>query len=45
LIEIYIGAATVVVSTAAYLLGSPKLAVIALVIGGVSYGLLLGRKR
>jgi hypothetical protein len=33
--------ATVVVSTAAYLLGSPKLAVI----GGVSYGLLLGRKR
>jgi hypothetical protein len=45
-IEIYIGAATIVLSTAAWLCGSSKLAVVALVIGGVSFGLVLsGRVR
>jgi hypothetical protein len=41
-IELYIGAATIVLSTAAYLFGSPKLAVLALVAGGISFGLALG---
>jgi len=43
-IEIYIGAATSILSTAAYLFGSPQLAVVALVVGGISFGLALGAR-
>jgi hypothetical protein len=41
-IENYLGAATVILSTAACLLGSPQLAVVAVVIGAVAYGVLIG---
>ena len=44
-IEILVGAATVLLSTAAYLLGSTKLAVVALVVGGISFGLILSGQR
>jgi|GEM_PF-2217592 len=40
-IDIFVGAATVLLSTVAYLLGSPKLAVVALVVGGISFGIVL----
>jgi hypothetical protein len=44
-IEILVGGATVLLSTASYLMGSPALAVIALVIGGISFGLIIGTHR
>jgi hypothetical protein len=44
-IEVYIGAATLILSTAGILLGSPKLAIVALAVGGVSVGLALGSRR
>lgn len=40
-IELYVGAATLLLSTAAHLLGSPELALIALIIGGISFGIVL----
>jgi hypothetical protein len=44
-IELFVGGATVLLSTAAFLLGSPQLAVVALVIGGISFGILLAQTR
>lgn len=41
-LEIIIGGATLSLSTAAYILGSPTLALLALVIGGISFGLVIG---
>jgi multisubunit Na+/H+ antiporter MnhB subunit len=38
-LELGIGGATVLLSTAAHLLGSPDLGVVSLVIGGISFGM------
>ena len=44
ILEITIGLLTLVLSTAAFLLNAVALAVIALVTGGVSFGILLGSR-
>lgn len=41
-IEVMVAGATLFLSTAAYLFASPALAVVALVIGGISFGIVLG---
>ena len=43
-LEIFICGATVLLSTLSYLFGSPKLAVISLVVGGISFGIILGAR-
>lgn len=43
-LDISIGAATVILSTLGFLLGSPTLAVLALVVGSISFGLTLGTR-
>jgi Flp pilus assembly protein TadB len=43
-LEILIAGATVLLSTISYLLGSPQLSVVALVIGGISFGIILGTR-
>lgn len=45
LVELVIGTAALLFSTLAYLIASPSLAALALVSGGVSYGILIGRRR
>lgn len=44
LIELVIGTATLLFTTLAYLLASPVLGTLALVSGGVSYGILIARR-
>lgn len=44
LIELVIGTATLLLTTLAYLLASPALGALALVSGGVSYGILISRR-
>lgn len=44
LIELVIGTATLLLTTLAYLLASPALGALALVSGGVSYGILIARR-
>lgn len=44
-LEILVGGATLLLSTTSYLMGSPALAVVALVIGGISFGLIVGAHR
>jgi hypothetical protein len=43
MIELAVGAATLVFATVGYLVASPALVVLALVAGGVSYGIVLAR--
>jgi len=43
-LELAIGSATLVGSTTAYLLNSAALAVVALVLGGVAYGIAIARQ-
>lgn len=44
-LDIFIGGATVLLSTLSYLLGSPTLAVLALVVGSISFGIILGTRK
>jgi hypothetical protein len=44
-LEISIGGITLLLSTLSFLLGSGTLGVLALVIGGISFGIALGAKR
>lgn len=44
-LDISIGGATVLLSTLSFLLGSPTLAVLALVVGSISFGITLGARK
>ena len=44
-LDLLIGGATVLLSTLGYLFGSSTLAVLALVVGGISFGLVLGARK
>jgi hypothetical protein len=43
-LDVFVGGATVLLSTLSYLLGSPTLAVLSLVVGSVSFGIILGAR-
>ncbi len=44
-LELVIAGTTLLLSTLSFLLGSATLAVLALVVGGISFGLVLGTRR
>jgi hypothetical protein len=45
LLELLVGGATVLLSTLSFLLGSTTLAVLALVVGSISFGIILEARR
>jgi len=44
-LELAIGGATILLSTLSFLLGSATLGVLALVVGGISFGIVLGARK